>query len=56
MNQQTKERIFTLVMVFGILLVLLVGIFIIVYYFKFAECPCITEENLKINFSQLNFS
>jgi len=56
MNQQTKDRIFTLLIILGIIIILLVGVFLIVYYFKFSQCPLPPESPYKIDLMKINLS
>ena len=40
MKPKTKEKIFDFLMVLGIIMVILVGAFCIIYYKKFVELEC----------------
>jgi len=40
MNQKNKEKLFTFLMILGIIIILLVGTFLLIYYYKYVEMVC----------------
>ena len=43
MNEFTKRLIFNCIIIFGIVLILLVGIFLIIYYFNITKTDCVSN-------------